>query len=215
MIDARRMALAAVCAALIGSTTAGAQRTEHSAGDVALSRKGIDLRNGMRKLWADHVVWTRAYIVAAVANDPSASAAAARLMKNQEDIGKAIEPYYGSAAGTALTALLKDHITIAVDLVAAAKAGDNAKLTDADKRWHANAAEIATFLSKANPNWTRASLVTMLNEHLALTTQEATARIQMRWTDDVATFDKIFDQSMHMADALSSGIIRQFPGKVR
>jgi hypothetical protein len=54
----------------------------------------------------------------------------------------------------------------------------------------------------------------MLNEHLSLTTQEATARIQKKWTDDVAAFDSIYTQAMHMADALSDGIIKQHPDKV-
>jgi hypothetical protein len=186
-----------------------------AAGEVAIVRPGaLELRQDMRKLWSDHVIWTRQYIVSAVGGDASASAAATRLMKNQEDIGNAIAPYYGAAAGTKLTGLLKDHITIAVDLVAAAKAGDNAKVADADKRWHANASDIAAFLAGANPNWSRDALQTMLNEHLSLTTQEAQARIQKRWTDDTSLFDRIFDQALMMADALTDGIVKQFPAKV-
>ena len=158
--------------------------------------------------------YTRLYIVDAAAGLPSAEATSKRLLKNQEDIGNAIEPYYGSAAGAKLTDLLKQHILIAVDLVAAAKANDQTKLADADKRWHANAADIASFLSSANPNWPKQTLLSMLNEHLALTTQEATARLQQRWDDDIAAFDKIFSQAMMMADALSNGIAKQFPGKV-
>jgi hypothetical protein len=186
---------------------------KESSGDVAITDAGTNLKTAMRKLWSDHVVWTRQYIVAATADDPSAAAAAARLMKNQEDLGNAIVPYYGSEAGTKLTDLLKQHINIAVDLVAAAKAKDNTKLGDADKRWHDNATEIATFLSGANPNWSKDGLVTMLNEHLSLTTEEAKARLEKRWDDDARTFDRIFDQAMHMADALADGIVKQFPDK--
>lgn len=181
----------------------------------AASRKGeLALREGMRKLWSDHVVWTRQYIVDAAAGSPSADAASKRLLKNQEELGNAITPYYGTAAAAKLTELLKQHILIAVDVVAAAKAGDNAKLTEADKRWHDNAADIATFLSSANRHWPKETLLSMLNEHLSLTTQEATARLQQRWDDDVAAFDKIYAQAMMMADALSEGIAKQFPGKV-
>lgn len=185
-----------------------------SAGDVAVADPAANLKVAMRKLWADHVIWTREYIVAAVAGDASADAAAARLMKNQEDLGAAVVPYYGSEAGTKLTGLLKQHINIAVEVVTAAKAKDNVKLTDADKRWHDNARDIATFLSGANPNWSMDGLQTMLNEHLALTTEEAKARLEKRWQDDATTFDKIFDQAMHMADALAEGIVKQFPNKV-
>ena len=107
---------------------------------------------------------------------------------------------------------LKQHILIAVDVVAAAKAGDNPKLADADKRWHDNAADLAAFLSGANKNWPKAALLSMLNEHLALTTQEATARLQQRWDDDIAAFDKVLSQAIMMA--LSDGIAKQFPRKV-
>src|SRR5205823_14336420 len=119
------------------------------------------LTQAMRKLWADHVVYTRLYIISAVAGSADAQPTAARLLKNQEDIGNAIVPYYGAAAGQKLTDLLKQHILIAVDLVPAAKAGVPAKQADADKRWHANAEDIAEFLSKANPNWTKAALLDM------------------------------------------------------
>jgi hypothetical protein len=176
----------------------------------AVSSPAADsLRRAMRKLWSDHVLWTRQYIVSAAMDDPSAQAASARLLRNQEDIGNAIAPYYGAAAGARLTDLLKQHILIAVDLVSAAKAGDTAKQTDADRRWHQNAAEIATFLSGANPNWPRQTVLDMLNQHLALTTQEAVARLQHNWDADIAAFDQIFPQALSMADALSEGIIRQ------
>jgi hypothetical protein len=193
------------CAAGMPATSTGSAR--------AISPSSVELQTAMRKLWADHVLWTRQYIVSAILNDPSAQAASVRLLKNQEDMGNAVVPYYGAAAGAKLTDLLKQHILIAVDLVTAAKAGDAAKQADADKRWHQNAADIATFLSGANPNWPRQTLLDMLNRHLALTTQEAVNRLQQKWNDDVSNFDAIFSQSMMMADALSAGIIKQFPAK--
>ncbi|MGH7695313.1 MAG: glycosyltransferase [Gemmatimonadaceae bacterium] len=206
----RSMFVAALAAALVGCASSGSGRTTtvESRGTVALTT-AQSFRESMRALWSDHVVWTREYIVAAVADQPSAKAASTRLLKNQEDIGKAIVPYYSADAGNKLTDLLKQHILIAVDLVAAAKANDAAKQADADKRWHTNADEIATFLSGANPNWPKQTLLDMLNEHLTLTTQEAVARLQGNWDEDVATFDKIYMQAMKMADALSDGIIKQ------
>jgi hypothetical protein len=171
------------------------------------------LSTAMRKLWADHVDYTRLYIIAAVNGTDDAQPTAARLLKNQEDIGNAIVPYYGAAAGAKLTDLLKQHILIAVDLVTAAKAGDTAKQNDADARWHQNAADLATFLSGANPNWPRQAVLDMLNQHLALTTREAVDRLQKNYSDDIPNFDAIFNQAMMMADTLSSGIIKQFPNQ--
>src|SRR4051812_8442132 len=72
------------------------------------SDKQISLYTTMRKLWTDHMWWTRSYIVDAVNGSAAASADATRLMKNQEDIGNAVATYYGKDAGNQLTALLKE-----------------------------------------------------------------------------------------------------------
>ena len=198
-------AVALACAPMVTTTTTPAMSMAMSPSD--------NLHRDMRKLWSDHVIYTRDYIIAAVNGDGSAQAIAGRLLRNQEDIGDAIKPYYGADAGAKLTSLLKEHIAIAVDLVAAAKAGDKAKQDDADRRWHANAADIAAFLSGANPNWPRQTLLDMLNQHLALTTNEAVARLQKNWAADIAAFDQIFPQALMMADALSDGIVKQFPAR--
>jgi len=194
-------------------TAVSSAHPAHSGHAAALTTRGLAFHDQMRKLWEDHITWTRLAIVSFAGGLPDLQATEARLLKNQTDIGNAVKPYYGDAAAGKLTDLLKQHIAIAGELVAAAKAGDAAKKTDADKRWHDNAADIAAFLASANPNWTKAALVTMLNRHLALTTQEAVDRLQKNWTDDQVTFDSILTQAMEMADALSDGILKQFPAK--
>lgn len=180
---------------------------------LAKNEKQCFLKTAMRKLWADHVVWTRDYIIAATTQSPEVPVATQRLLKNQDDIGNAIAPFYGSQAGTQLTKLLKEHILIAADLIAAAMIDDKAKYKAIDNKWHANAQDIAAFLSSANPYWPKDALVNMLNDHLALTTQEVVARISKKWADDVTAFDKVFNQAMMMADDLTAGIIKQFPEK--
>jgi hypothetical protein len=177
--------------------------------------KSGDLKSDMRKLWEDHITWTRLYIVTATANLPEKDATAQRLLKNQEDIGKAIKPYYGEPAGDKLSGLLKSHITIATEIIDAAMKSDQAKQDDASNRWSANADEIAAFLSGANPaNWPLADVKKMLHEHLDLTTKEVVAQLHQDWAGSVAAYDKIHEQILMMADALSSGIMKQFPQKV-
>jgi hypothetical protein len=168
--------------------------------------------DAMRKLWEDHVTWTRLYIVSAAAGLPDAQPTAERLLQNQVDIGNAIKPFYGNAAGDRLTALLRQHILTAADLVTAAKAGNPAGVQAASARWYANSDEIADFLSGANPNnWPRETLRAEMRHHLDLTLQEAQARLGGNWAADIAAYDAIHQHILAMADVLSAGIISQFP----
>ena len=178
------------------------------------SVKGAAFHDAMRKLWEDHVTWTRLFIVSALGNLADKDATTARLLKNQEDIGDAIKPIYGDDAGMKLTALLKDHILTAADLVAASAAGDSAKAAAATKKWSANADEIAAFLNGANPTaWPLDAAKAMMREHLEATTAEVAARIKKDWIADVAAFEKVHEQALKMADMLSDGIRSQFPQK--
>jgi hypothetical protein len=186
------------------------------AGAAMTTPKEFALRNGMRVPWEDHVTWTRLAVISLVAGTPDTEATVARLLKNQTDIGNAIKPYYGAAAGNALTKLLRQHILIAADLIAAAKTGDQAKVAAEQARWQANADDIATFLSKANPRqWKRSDVRAMLNEHLRLTTDEVVARLQGKWAADVAAYDRIHHHALGMADTLSAGLVAQFPARFR
>jgi hypothetical protein len=178
------------------------------------STKQAALHDAMRKLWEDHITWTRVFIISAAADLPDKATATDRLLQNQVDIGNAIKPYYGEAAGNKLTTLLKEHITTAAEVVAAAKANDKAKLDDANKRWFANADQIADFLSSANPkNWPQAEMRSMMHDHLNLTTKEVVARLHSDWVNDVNAYDAVNDQILKMADMLAMGIVKQFPDK--
>jgi glutamate synthase domain-containing protein 3 len=180
---------------------------------TTVPRAAWSLQRAMHRLWADHAIWTRDYVVAAIADAPDAEMAANRLLRNQEDIGNAIVPLYGDDAGRGLTDLLRQHILIAVDLVDAAKAGDKRRFKREDKRWDDNAAEIAAFLAGANPNWPEDDVRDLLAQHLELTRQEVVARLEENWEGDVAAFDDILTEILTLADALSEGIVKQFPEK--
>lgn len=207
---------ALVALAFSGGRDAQAHDNGEPAAKAKISQTELALRNDMRRLWEDHVTWTRLAIISLTTDAPDTEATVARLLRNQTDIGDAIEPFYGEAAGDELTRLLRDHILIAADLIAAARAGDEAGVADAQSRWTANADEIAGFLASANPrSWELADLQTMLREHLRLTTDEAVARLGGDWAADVAAYDEIHLQALGMADMLSTGIVEQFPRRFR
>ncbi len=175
-----------------------------------------ELKVDMRKLWSDHVLWTREFILAFVENLPIKKATTARLLKNQDDIGDAVGKFYGADAGKELAKLLREHILISAKVVGAAKINNKEELKKQDDIWHENAREIAEFLNKANPdNWPLNDLVEMLNMHLKLTTDEAVSIIKKQWKKSTADFDKVYDEILKMADSLTDGIAAQFPDKVQ
>ena len=176
-----------------------------------ITKSDLDFNNAMRMLWEDHITWTRMYIVSAVADSPDTDKTAERLLRNQEDIGNAMKPFYGNEAGDKLTALLKEHILTAAEIIKEAKAGNSTET--AEKKWFSNADEISAFLSKANPNWPENVLKDMLYSHLTLTKEEAVARLTKDYTADIAAYEKVHKQALEMSDALSGGIVKQFPEK--
>jgi hypothetical protein len=203
---------AVVCAAMIGLT---AMALQPIITPTAAAMTAAELKRDMRKLWEDHITYTRNYIISALAGLDDAKQVAQRLLENQDEIGKAIVPFYGDEAGKKLASLLRDHILIAADVVKAAKADDQEQLKAEQKKWRQNADDIAAFLSKANPNWPEKDLKAMLHEHLALTTDEVVGRIKKDWAADIAAYDKGHVHILKLADALATGIAKQFPDKLK
>jgi hypothetical protein len=208
---AASVAASVVAAALLagGASGAGAPATQ-----TPSLAKVVAFHEAMDRLWTDHVTWTRLVIVDFDANAPDLKPDLARLLRNQTEIGNAIKPYYGAAAGNALSRLLHTHIMEAVPVLTAAKDGNSASLKKALAAWYANARQIAQFLSKANPtSWPLAATTAMMSNHLKLTTNEAVAHLTRHWRADIAAYDRVRDEILMMADTLATGIIDQFPEK--
>ena len=174
-------------------------------------------RAEMRRLWEDHIVWTRQFIVSAATDGemllPDTGPTLERLLRNQDDIGDAVALFYGEQAGADLAALLKDHINIAGELVLAVKAG-SPDAGDAQAAWFANADDIAAFLASANPvYWPFEMMQAHMYDHLTLTAEEATDRLNGDYRGDIDAYDRIHVQILEMADMLSNGIVAQFPSR--
>jgi hypothetical protein len=217
----RKLGLAAAVATLTASLVLAFAVTATPAADAhsgqGSSSAKATFHDAMRKLWEDHVVWTRQFIVSAATesgNLADIGPTADRLLANQADIGNALGQFYGEEAGDQVEALLRDHILTAGDLIAAAKAGDAANVEAESAAWYQNADDIATALNSLNPrHWPLDEMKAHMKDHLDLTLEEAVARLQGRYADDIAAYDKIHVQILGMADMLSDGIIAQFPQK--
>jgi hypothetical protein len=228
-VSVRAAALAATAAAALTLALAGGHSAsaEHGHGESAAHDHAAPTRHAMntretafhdqmRKLWEDHVTWTRLAIVSFAAGLPDFEATAGRLLQNQVDIGNAIKPYYGAKAGKQLTALLQDHITGAVAILEAAKAGDSAAFAQAKDAWYRNGDQVARFLSKANPrNWKFKAVASMMKTHLDQTLKEAADRLAGDFAADIRDYEAIHRHILEMADTLSAGIVAQFPKRFR
>jgi hypothetical protein len=170
----------------------------------------------MRKLWEDHITWTRLAIVTFAAGTGGFDTTATRLLQNQDDIGNAFRPFYGDANADRLASLLHDHITIAVEILQAAKAGDTAAVNAASARWYANANDIADFWASINPRfWPDPVMRADMKTHLDQTLAEAVDELSGNFAAGVAEYELVHQHILAMADMLSNGIIGQFPKAFR
>ena len=211
----------AVIAAIFTVTTqrepahAGVLGHDHLAGPVGLPTAArVAFHDQMRKLWEDHVTWTRLAIVTFADGSAGFDASATRLLQNQTDIGNAIAPFYGAAAGQELSTLLHTHITLAVALLRDAKAGDTTAFAADKASWYNNANQIADFLSAANPRfWPDDVMRASMKEHLDQTLAEAQDELSGNYTASVNDYEAIHLHILALADLLSSGIMRQLPNR--
>jgi LysM repeat protein len=184
---------------------------QRNTGTTRISTSEMNLRNTLRKLWMEHVGWTRMTIISAVYDLPDLNLVSARLLRNATDMASALRPLYGDAAASQFGSLINEHLMIASQLVKAAKDGNTAAAQNAERAWYANADKIAGFLNSINPYISKEDFRKMLYNHLAMTKAEAVARLAHDYANDIALYDSIELQALMMADVMASGIVKQFP----
>jgi len=186
----------------------------HGAGVTLRTPKQVAFHDEMRALWEAHGAWTHMVIVSFVGNLPNLPATEEALLQNQVDIGNAVKPYYGTAAGNELTKLLQEHILGAVDLLVAAKSGDQNKLAQAQAAWFVNGRQIADFLHAANPRFlAQKAARQMMKKHLNQVIEQAVDELSGDYTASARAFGPYIRHILDMADMISSGIIKQFPAR--
>jgi hypothetical protein len=197
---------------MVTSTSTNGQKIVPTSHHTQVDNDGeAALRAQMRRLWGDHVIWTRNMIFCLVDNLPGKDQVLERLLQNQDEIGFAFEPYYGSNVCENLSLLLREHIGYTIEVINATKSRNEQDLDQANKHWYLNADKISELLSKQNPHWLLSDLTKMMNWHQNLTIEEANQRINKDYTADVRAFDKVRMEIMTMSDMLANGIIKQFP----
>jgi hypothetical protein len=197
------------------SAHSGALGHDHDVGPVGLPKAAqVAFHDQMRKLWEDHVTWTRLAIVTFADGSAGFDATATRLLQNQTDIGNAIAPFYGAAAGQELSTLLHTHITLAVSLLEDVKTNNTTAFAKDKAAWYDNANQIADFLSAANRRfWPDAVMREFMKVHLDETLTEAADELSGNYTASVNDYQAVVLHMLAFADLLSSGIMHQFPDR--
>lgn len=171
----------------------------------------VELNRKLRTLWEQHIFWTRLTVNSIIGDLPDAAATTARLLRNPDDFAAVLTPYYGPTIANEFARLLREHLTIAAELVMNLKAGNTQAAQDAQRRWYANADAIADFLARINPYWSKQEWQNMLYEHLRLLTDEVSTRLAGDYVKNIALSDQIEPQALEMADMMTKGIVQQFP----
>lgn len=175
----------------------------------------VDATNAaLRDLWIGHVFWVRNVVTAGLAGDAAAEKAAeTQVVANAKAIAGSIELFYGAAAKEKLFGLLAGHYAAVKAYLDATIAKDQAKQAQATTALLSNAGEIATFLSAANPNLPKDTVLGLLQAHGS----HHIAQIQQLQAKDYAAEATTWaDMTKHMyviADALGGAIAKQFPEK--
>lgn len=149
------------------------------------------------KLWLDHGLYTRLYIISYLDDKDDVDVVAARLMRNQDDIGAMVDSM-SPGNGAPLAQLLKDHIGGAVKILKGLKADNTAK-QDVDD-WFKNADDITRQIMQINPNICPIMVRRMMQMHLKMTIDEAIAHKQKKYSDELKIFDAIMNELGAMAN---------------
>ena len=162
-----------------------------------------------RKLWEDHITWTRIVILGILDDVPGTPEFTTRLLQNPNDMADALRRFYGDDADE-LGTLITDHLTIAAQILQAIH--DGQPTGNLITQWYANADDIATKMSQMNPNfWPFDEADMMWREHLDATVAEVLAHHNGQYQAEVEAYDLVHDLALDMADFFSDGVMQQFP----
>jgi hypothetical protein len=211
-MQTQRLLASFLAAVLAIGVTAGPAFAKGSAN--AQSPKAVELREALRDLWVDHIFWVRSVVVTTRhADGEAAKVAEANVVKNAKAIAGSIVPYYGKDAGDKLFGLLAGHYGAVKDYMTAAYADDAGAKDAAVKKLTDNAGEIAAFLSSANPNWPKDTLLSLLGAHGGHHVAQIDAVAAKDYSSEADTWGMMKKHMYVIADALAAGIVKQFPGK--
>ncbi len=175
-----------------------------------LSPSAIALILALRRLWTEHVLWTRSFLISTIMDNPDLEAVTKRLLRNPADFKTQLQTVYGPQIAKQFENLFTEHLSIASEYINAIKAKNTEVMKAKREAWYENATDIATFLGEINPNFNKMAWEQMLFEHLAFTEKQVAELMKEQYAKSIAEFDATHLQALRMADEMARGIIAQF-----
>ncbi len=185
-----------------------------AAAKAKFNTKTVDLDMAMRDLWMGHIFWVRNVALETKLGDmQAAKAAEEQVVKNARSIADAVVPYYGKEAADKLYGLLAGHYGAVKDYMNATFKKQAAAQNTAMEAMNSNVVQIADFLSSANPNWPKDTLVSLLTAHGGFHVAQINDIEKKDWSGEAQVWDQMRQNIYVIADALAQGIVKQFPRK--
>jgi hypothetical protein len=182
--------------------------------DLSSNPRVAAAQAAQRDLWQGHIFWVRTVAVATFdGNAAAATAAEAEVVANAKQIAFSLEPFYGKVASEKLFGLLAGHWGAVKAHLQATVKGDAKAQDAAMKQMLANVDELATFLSGANPNLPKDTLVGLLSAHGGHHATQHAALKAKRYADEARTWEAMGAHMHVIADAVGGAIAKQFPDK--
>jgi hypothetical protein len=176
--------------------------------------KAVELREVLRDLWQGHIFWVRNVVLSTKLGDAEAAKIAEEnAVTNARAIADAVIPFYGKEAADKLFGLLAGHYGAIKEYMTASYSGDNAGKDASVDKIKKNATEIAVFLSSANSNWPKETLVSLLLAHGGHHIAQINALNEKNYSSEAQIWEPMKAHMYVIADALGKGIVKQFPKK--
>lgn len=209
------LALSPVAQADQASHHAAPNATAAPAARAAAVPAAPKLQAALRQLWHGHVVHTRDYAFAVQSGDDArARRSADAVVANAKQIADAVAGFYGKPAGERMLGLLAEHWGAVRAMTDARRADDRAAADRAMATMTANASEIATFLSGANPHLPADAVRGLLLAHGAHHASQIDQVMRGDLKGEQSTWKAMQAHMDTIADALAGAIAQQFPRKV-
>lgn len=170
----------------------------------------VKLLEQMNLVWEQHIMWTRMLLISIAENLKDLEATQARLLRNPIDIANVFRSYYGNNVANEIQKLLTEHLVIGKELIVASKNKKQDQAMILNKKWYQNAVDMAEAFSSINPFYPKEEIRRMLYEHLRLTTNEVSARLNGNYAEDIKAYDMVQQEILKMSQFFVNGIVRQF-----